>query len=134
MPAIVGNFPLTCCRLAIIILLIHAWHEHTAGGKMESNFQSFADFYRFYLAEHSDANCRRLHFAGSALVLVILAYTMVTQKWLALLALPLVGYGFAWIGHLVFEKNRPASFKFPLYSLMGDWVMFKDILIGKVKI
>ncbi len=101
---------------------------------MEDKFPSFADFYRFYLAEHSDTNCRRLHFAGSALVLVILAYAMVTQKWPALIALPIVGYGFAWVGHFVFEKNRPATFKYPLYSLMGDWVMFKDILIGKVKI
>ncbi len=101
---------------------------------METRFQSFTDFYPYYLGEHSDAKCRRLHFAGSALVLVILAYAIFTQRWLALAALPLVGYGFAWIGHFIFEKNRPATFKYPLYSLMGDWVMFKDILIGKVKI
>ena len=67
-------------------------------------------------------------------MVVILAYAIFTQSWLALAALPLVGYGFAWIGHFVFEKNRPATFQYPLYSLMGDWVMFKDILIGKVKI
>jgi hypothetical protein len=113
---------------------IHLRSKKTAGGKMESKYRTFADFYHFYLAEHSDAFCRRLHFAGSALVLVILAYALVTQRWLALLALPIVGYGFAWIGHFVFEKNRPATFKYPLYSLMGDWVMFKDILTGKVKI
>lgn len=101
---------------------------------MASKFQSFADFYPFYLGEHSDVNCRRLHFVGSALVPAILAYALATQNWLALLALPVVGYGFAWIGHFVFEKNRPATFEYPLYSLMGDWVMFKDILTGKVKI
>jgi hypothetical protein len=130
----VGNFRLTCCLAAVIILPNHVRTEKPAGGKMENRFQSFADFYPFYLAEHSEANCRRLHFAGSALVLVILAYAVVTQRWLALLALPIVGYGFAWIGHFVFEKKRPATFRYPLYSLMGDWVMFKDILTGKVKI
>jgi hypothetical protein len=57
----------------------------------------------------------------------------VTQIWGALAALPIIGYGFAWIGHAFFEKNRPATFTFPLYSLMGDWAMFKDILTGRIK-
>jgi hypothetical protein len=50
-----------------------------------------------------------------------------------LLALPVIGYGFAWVGHFKFEKNRPATFKYPLYSLMGDWVMFRDMLIGRIR-
>jgi len=95
-------------------------------------FSRFADFYPFYLAEHSNRACRRLHFMGSLLVLIILGYALVSQKWVWLLAMPLVGYGFAWIGHFVFEKNRPATFQYPLYSFLGDWVMFKDMLTRRI--
>ncbi|WP_437881303.1 Mpo1-like protein [Pseudomonas sp. LRF_L74] len=96
-------------------------------------FHSFAEFYPFYLQEHRNDTCRRLHYAGSTLVLGILAYALLSQQWAWLLALPLAGYGFAWIGHFVFEKNRPATFKYPLYSLLGDWVMFKDALTGRIR-
>ena len=96
------------------------------------NFSSFKDFYPYYLDEHSNAICRRLHFVGSTLVLVILSYAVVTQTWMALWLLPIAGYGFAWLGHFFYEHNKPATFKHPLYSLIGDWVMYKDILTGKV--
>lgn len=96
-------------------------------------FQNFADFYKFYLSEHSDLTCRRLHFVGSALVLITLVAVLVTAKWLFLFTLPVIGYGFAWVGHFMFEKNRPATFSYPIYSFMGDWVMFKDILTGRIK-
>ena len=97
-----------------------------------SSYASFAEFYPFYLDEHSNRICRRLHFIGSSLVLVVLGVALISgqPRWLWLL--PLVGYGCAWIGHYVFEKNRPATFKHPLYSFAGDWVMFKDILTGKL--
>lgn len=98
----------------------------------EQRFRSFAEFYPFYLREHSNPVCRRLHYVGSLLVLALLGYTLATQQWGWLLALPLVGYGFAWIGHFVFEKNRPATFKYPLYSLIGDWVMLRDGLTGRI--
>jgi hypothetical protein len=98
---------------------------------LEKRFSSFAEFYPYYLEEHSNPVCRRLHYVGSVLVLVLLAYVLATRQWLLLLALPLVGYGFAWVGHFVFEKNRPATFKHPLYSFMGDWVMLKDALVGR---
>ena len=101
---------------------------------MKNEYQSFADFYPFYLSEHSDPVCRRLHFIGSLLVLLTLFYAAYTRRWLLLLAVPVIGYGFAWVGHFFFEKNRPATFTYPLYSFMGDWRMFKDILTGKVKI
>ena len=100
----------------------------------ERKFYSFSEFYPFYLEEHSDNLNRRLHFTGTLLVIIFLIYTIVTQKWIILILLPVFGYGFAWLGHFFFEKNKPATFKYPLYSLMGDWVMFKDILIGKVKL
>ena len=99
-----------------------------------SGFASFREFYQFYLGEHRDRNCRRMHFAGSTLVLVVLVAALATQRWLLLLLLPLLGYGFAWIGHFVFEKNQPATFRHPLYSLMGDWVMYWQILCGKIRL
>lgn len=98
-----------------------------------TRFNSFAEFYPYYLQEHANPTCRRLHYAGSTLVLVVLAYVLISQQWLWLLALPLIGYGFAWVGHFIFERNRPATFQYPLYSLMGDWVMYKDALTGKIR-
>jgi hypothetical protein len=101
-------------------------------GKKE--FKSFSEFYPFYLSEHSNPVNRRLHFFGCVLVILILFYAIITKTWLALILLPIVGYGFAWVGHYFVEKNRPATFTYPLYSFMGDWVMFKDIISGKVKL
>ncbi len=101
---------------------------------MSERYRSFRDFYPYYLSEHSDPTCRLLHFVGSALIVVLIALViarMLSSWWL--LAIPLIGYGFAWIGHFVFEKNRPATFTYPLYSLMGDWVMFKDMLTGRIR-
>jgi len=97
-------------------------------------YTRFADFYAFYLSEHSNRVCRRLHFAGTSLVLVILliAVAKADARWLLLA--PLAGYGFAWIGHFFFEKNRPATFTHPLYSFAGDWVMFWDVLRGRVRL
>lgn len=99
----------------------------------DREFKSFAEFYPYYLAEHSHPTCRRLHYVGSVLVLALLGYVLATQQWRLLLALPVVGYGFAWIGHFVFEKNKPATFKHPLYSFLGDWVMLKDALTGRLR-
>jgi hypothetical protein len=95
-------------------------------------YTTFAEFYPFYLTEHRNRTCRRLHFAGSSLALVCLALAIATGNAWWLLAGVVAGYGFAWIGHFGFEKNRPASFKQPLYSFMGDWVMYKDIWTGKI--
>ena len=97
------------------------------------HFRSFAEFYPYYLAEHSNPVCRRLHYVGSLLVLALLGYVLASQAWLWLLALPVVGYGFAWIGHFGFEKNRPATFQYPFYSFLGDWVMLKDALTGRIR-
>ncbi|HYE70025.1 MAG TPA: Mpo1-like protein [Aquabacterium sp.] len=94
---------------------------------------SFAEFYPIYLGEHQDHRCRRLHFVGSTLSLACVAALFVTGRPGFLLAALLCGYGFAWVGHFVFEKNRPASFSRPLYSFMGDWVMYKDIWTGRIK-
>ncbi|MGH6622585.1 MAG: Mpo1-like protein [Burkholderiaceae bacterium] len=95
-------------------------------------FASFGEFYPFYLAEHSNRVSRRLHFIGSTGVLLCLVLLFITRNPWWLLAIPLCGYGFAWLGHFAFEKNRPATFKHPVYSLMGDWVMYKDLLTGRI--
>ena len=99
-----------------------------------TKFSTFAEFYPFYLSEHSNRVCRRLHFLGSSLALACLAMAVYSGSPAWLLYGLLCGYGCAWVGHFVFEKNKPASFKQPLYSFMGDWVMYKDIWMGKVKL
>ncbi|SEQ75642.1 hypothetical protein SAMN03159444_02385 [Pseudomonas sp. NFACC02] len=96
------------------------------------NFERFADFYPYYLQEHRDSTCRRLHFIGTSLVILILATVVLSASWVWLWVLPLAGYTFAWVGHFFFEKNRPATFKHPFYSLLGDFVMYRDMLTGKV--
>jgi len=97
------------------------------------SLKSFAEFYPYYLGEHSNRTCRRLHFIGSSLSLLCLVTGLVRGQPMYFLYALLCGYGFAWVGHFVFEKNRPASFKRPLYSFMGDWVMYKDIWAGKIR-
>lgn len=97
-----------------------------------AGFNSFAEFYPYYLSEHSDRTCRRLHFVGTSLVIALALATALTgMRWLLLL-IPFAGYGLAWLGHFVFEKNRPATFQHPFYSLRGDFVMYKDMLTGKI--
>lgn len=98
-----------------------------------SGFRSFSEFYPYYLSEHKDPVCRRLHYIGSALVLAILITLAVTGSWGYWWLMLLAGYGFAWLGHFKFEHNKPATFKYPLYSLAADWVMFKDFLTGKLE-
>jgi len=100
---------------------------------MSARFQSFSEFYPYYLSEHQNLVCRRLHFVGSLLILCVFAYSFTTQQWQWLILLPFLGYGFAWVGHFFFEHNRPATFTYPFYSFLADWVMFKDILLGRIK-
>ncbi|MEO3866943.1 DUF962 domain-containing protein [Rheinheimera fenheensis] len=98
-----------------------------------SKFSSFAEFYPYYLAEHRHPVCRALHYCGSLLVIAVLCFALITQQWPLLWLLPLIGYGFAWVGHFAFEHNKPATFKYPLYSFAADWVMLKDFLTGQLK-
>lgn len=98
------------------------------------SLKTFAEFYPFYLSEHSNRTCRRLHFVGSTLALLCLLTAVLRgQPGFVLIGL-LCGYGFAWLGHFGFEKNRPASFKRPVFSFMADWVMYKDIWAGKIRL
>jgi len=100
----------------------------------KKRFNRFSEFYPFYLSEHQDRVNRRLHFVGTTLVIALVLFALVTQQWLWLAAVPFAGYGFAWVGHFFFEKNKPATFNHPVYSFLGDWVMYKDILTGKIKL
>ncbi|KQV85388.1 hypothetical protein ASD15_30400 [Massilia sp. Root351] len=98
-----------------------------------ARFRSFKEFYPFYLQEHSNSTCRLLHFIGTSLIVLIIAAAVVRGVYGLLWFIPLAGYGFAWAGHFFFEHNRPATFKYPFYSLLGDWVMYRDMLIGRVR-
>ena len=100
--------------------------------QQEGKFKSFAEFYPFYLQEHSNPVCRMLHYLGSILVLIVLYHSISTGQLINLWLLPVIGYGFAWVGHFFIEKNRPATFTYPFYSLLADWVMLKDFLTGQI--
>ena len=98
------------------------------------SLHSSAEFYPYYLSEHRNPTCRRLHFIGTTLALACLWALVWTHLAGFIVAALLCGYGFAWVGHFRFEKNRPASFRRPLYSFMGDWRMYFEIWTGKVRI
>jgi hypothetical protein len=97
-----------------------------------SDFADFQDFYRYYLSEHSNRTCRRLHFVGTSLVIGCVLMVVISGDWTWLLIALMCGYGFAWVGHFFFEQNKPATFTYPFYSFASDWVMYKDMLTGKI--
>lgn len=99
---------------------------------MRRTFGSFAEFYPYYLSEHRHPTCRRLHVVGTGCVLALVLVTALTANpwWLA--AVPVVGYGFAWVGHFFYERNQPATFAYPLYSLVADFAMFRDVVLGRI--
>ncbi|MFQ3269485.1 MAG: hypothetical protein ACI9B2_001294 [Flavobacteriales bacterium] len=100
---------------------------------MQKKYSTVKEFYPFYLSEHSNSTSRILHFIGTGLVITLVLYLLVSQNWNLIYLLPLVGYGFAWIGHFFFEKNKPATFQYPLYSFCSDFILFKDLLFGRQK-
>ena len=96
------------------------------------SFTSVGAFYPFYLSQHRVRWNRRLHFVGTTFVLLLAAAAVALRSGWPLAALPLAGYGFAWAGHFFFEKNRPATFTHPIYSLMCDFRMYWDIWRGRL--
>jgi hypothetical protein len=94
--------------------------------------RSFAEFWPFYLREHSRPRTRALHYAGTTLVVLLVLIAVATGRWAWLLAVPLAGYGFAWIAHFGVEKNRPATFTYPLWSLAADFKMWWLWLTGRL--
>lgn len=95
-------------------------------------YTTFKEFYPYYLTEHQNRTSKILHFIGTLLVIDIF-FIAILSNYSLLWFMPLAGYGFAWAGHFFFEKNKPATFKYPFYSLASDFVMFFDILRGRVK-
>jgi hypothetical protein len=94
---------------------------------------SLKEFYPFYLQEHKNSTSRILHFIGTSLVILLLPAALLFHDVRLLMLIPFVGYGFAWVGHFFFEKNKPATFKYPAYSLASDFLLFWDLLRGKEK-
>ena len=99
---------------------------------MKTRFRSFSDFYPFYLSQHAHPTCRRLHFLGAVLSVLTFSVSVAFGWYPLLLLVPVIGYGFAWIGHFHFEHNKPATFQWPFYSLMGDFVMARDIIARRI--
>ncbi|QTC90157.1 Mpo1-like protein [Brevundimonas goettingensis] len=95
-------------------------------------YASFEAFYPYYIHEHSNQTCRRIHVVGTGLVILTWVLGLTVSLWW-FTASPVVGYGFAWVGHFFFEKNRPATFQYPLWSLMGDFRLFFETVSGKRK-
>lgn len=100
----------------------------------DPRIQSFAEFWPYYVGEHRSPLCRALHFIGSSLALAAIAAAVVLQSWWILLAAPIAGYGFAWTGHFFVEKNKPASFRYPLWSFIADWKMWAYTLTGRMAV
>ncbi|KAG0038878.1 hypothetical protein BGZ82_010463 [Podila clonocystis] len=108
-------------------------HNYSKRAYKVGGYKTFEEFYPYYLSEHCNTTNRRLHLVGTTNVVAIIAYLILTQQpkfwWVTLLQ----GYGFAWTGHFFFEKNKPATFKHPIYSLMGDWKMWWEVVSGQRK-
>jgi hypothetical protein len=98
-----------------------------------SRYASFREFYPFYLGEHSNRTSRRLHVSGTLLALTLAAAALLSGRLALLWAVPIAGYAFAWVGHYFFEKNTPATFTHPLYSLRGDFTMLYEVLTGRIR-
>lgn len=99
---------------------------------MTRQYRTFAEFWPFYLREHANPRTRAIHYAGTALVVAFAVLFAVTGSWLWLPAMPLAGYGLAWSSHALVERNRPATFAHPLWSLVSDFRMLFLAAVGRL--
>ena len=95
-------------------------------------YRNFREFYPFYLSEHANRTSRRLHVTGTSIAAALLIAAMITQAWWLIGVALVQGYAFAWIGHFFFEHNKPATFRYPRLSFIGDWRLWWDTLTGKI--
>ena len=95
--------------------------------------KNYSEFWDFYVGEHRDPLNRLLHFVGTTLAMVLLVWFIATGRYLFLPLVLVAGYGFAWVGHFFVEKNKPASFKYPLWSFISDYKMVFYMLTGRMK-
>ena len=99
---------------------------------MNRPLKTMKEFWPYYLNEHLDPRNRRLHFVGTLSTMVLFLDFLLSGEFFPLFMIPVFGYGFAWFGHFVFEKNRPATFRYPLKSLISDYIMFWMMLTGRL--
>lgn len=97
----------------------------------KTRINTLKEFYPYYLSEHQNKTSRKLHFIGTGLLFLILFLAIILSKYWILILIPIVGYGFAWIGHFFYEKNKPATFQYPIYSLISDFILFFDLIRRK---
>jgi hypothetical protein len=100
---------------------------------MKKSFASFEEFWPFYLSQHSNRTCRNLHFLGTLLGMAFLLNCLIKKQYVLLPICFVFGYGFSWVGHFFFEKNRPATFIYPRWSFIGDFKMLNLFLTGGLK-
>ena len=98
----------------------------------EKSIKTYAEFWPYYAGEHANPLCRRLHFVGTSIILCLIVTAVVTGRWWLFALTPVAGYGFAWFGHFVVEKNRPATFTYPVWSLLSDFVMWWKMATGQM--
>ena len=100
--------------------------------KEVKRYKSMKEFYPFYLSQHSNSLNRKLHFIGTTLAIINYFMFFYYLNFIFILTAAISGYGFAWVGHFFFEKNKPATFIYPFYSLIGDFIMYHSILFGTI--
>ena len=96
-------------------------------------YKSFQAFWPYYLREHSNPQTRNLHYIGSTLAILVLLWAVISRNGWLFVLVPLAGYSFAWISHAFIERNKPATWTYPLWSLVGDYRMFWCFLTGKLE-